>query len=338
VKVPLRNLDTIAPIATCAVLFLFFSFITDSFLTRENLVNILRQNSALAVMAVGVTFVLLTGEIDLSIEAMAILAGVVAAWLFNQMLAQFPGAPGPIAEFLPMAAAVAGAGVFGIAIGIGVSRIGVPSFMMTLALSLIATGLALWITSGSPIFNIQPSLAHVGTRSFEMIERTRPNGTTYGLIEVPWISVVAAVFLFAAWIVLRYTRFGRNVYAVGGNRAAAELSGIPVARTLTACFCICSMTAAIAGILWVGRMGSAQAGGLDQVLIQCVSGVVLGGTSLFGGKGGIGNTVIGVLTFGILHNGLNHLDVNIYLKGSIMGAILLAALVLNVSMARLRRV
>ncbi|NUM56851.1 MAG: ABC transporter permease [Candidatus Hydrogenedentes bacterium] len=336
-KFNLRNLDTVAPIITCAVLFLFFSFITESFLTRENLLNILRQNSALAVMAVGVTFVLLTGEIDLSIESMAILAGVVAAWLFNVLLQRLHWTPGPITQMLPLLAAIAGAAVFGLVIGVGVSRIGVPSFMMTLALSLIAMGLALWITGGSPIFTIQPALAHIGTRSLEFVERARPNGTTYALIEIPWITVVAAIFMFAAWIVLRFTRFGRNVYAVGGNRVAAELSGIPVARTLTACFCICAMTAAVAGTLWVGRLGSAQAGGLDQVLIQCVSGVVLGGTSLFGGKGGIGNTVVGVLTFGILHNGLNHLDVNIYLKGSIMGAILLAALILNVSMARVRR-
>lgn len=336
-KIRLRNLDTVAPIVTFAVLFLFFSLITDSFLTRENLLNILRQNSALAVMAVGVTFVLLTGEIDLSIEAMAIVAGVVAAWLFNFLLKQYPGTPAPIAQFAPMLAAVAGAGVFGALIGIGVSRVGVPSFMMTLAASLIATGFALWITEGSPIFTIQPSLSYIGTKSIGFLETSRPNGTTYKLIEIPWITVVATLFLFAAWIVLRYTRFGRNVYAVGGNRVAAELSGIPVKRTLTACFCICSMTAAVAGILWVGRLGSAQAGGLDQVLIQCVSGVVLGGTSLFGGRGGIGNTVVGVLTFGVLHNGLNHLDVNIYLKGSIMGAILLAALILNVSMARVRK-
>ena len=336
-KLRLRNLDTVAPIVTCVVLFLFFSLITDSFLTRENLLNILRQNSALAVMAVGVTFVLLTGEIDLSIESMAILAGVVAAWLFNVIVQRYPWVPGPLAEIVPMLGAVAGAGVFGFVIGVGVSRIGVPSFMMTLAMSLIAMGLALWITEGSPIFNIQPSLSYVGTRSIELFQRVRPNGTKYALIEIPWIAVVAALFLFAAWIVLRYTRFGRNVYAVGGNRAAAELSGIPVTRTLTVCFCICGMTAATAGILWIGRLGSAQAGGLDQVLIQCVSAVVLGGTSLFGGKGGMGNTVIGVLTFGILHNGLNHLDVNIYLKGSIMGAILLAALVLNVTMSRVRR-
>ena len=112
-KIRLRKLDTIAPIVTCVVLFLFFSLITDSFLSRENLLNILRQNSALAVMAVGVTFVLLTGEIDLSIEAMAIVAGVAAAWLFNFVLKQHPGTPGFVAELAPMLAAVIGAGVFG---------------------------------------------------------------------------------------------------------------------------------------------------------------------------------------------------------------------------------
>ena len=108
-KIRLRNLDTIAPIITFAVLFLFFSLITDSFLTRENILNILRQNSALAVMAVGVTFVLLTGEIDLSIEAMAIVAGVVAAWLFNFILKHHPGTPTFIAQSAPMLAAVIGA-------------------------------------------------------------------------------------------------------------------------------------------------------------------------------------------------------------------------------------
>lgn len=336
-KVRLGNLDTIAPIITCVALFIFFSLISSSFLDRQNLLNILRQNSALAIMAVGVTFVLLTGEIDLNIESMALLAGVVAAWLFNVLLLRYPGMPGPMGQVLPMFAAVAGAGVFGLVVGLGVSKLGVPSFMMTLALSLVAKGLALYITAGTPIFNIQPSLSFIGSRSIELFHLSRPNGTQYALLEVPWITVIAAVFLLAAWIVLRYTRFGRNVYAVGGNRMAAELSGIPVTRTLTACFCICSMTAAVAGIVWVGRMGSAQASGLEGVLIQCVSGVVLGGTSLFGGKGGIGNTVIGVLTFGILHNGLNHLAVNIYVKGSILGIILLAALILNVTMARVRR-
>jgi len=318
-------------------MFLFFAFVTDSFFTRENLINILRQNSALAIMAVGVTFVLLTGEIDLSIEAMAILAGVASAWLFNTLLSQFPSMPPFMQEGIPMVAAVTGAGVFGVLIGLGVSKLRVPSFMMTLAASLIAMGFALRITMGAPIFTIPSSLKFVGENSIGFVQRTRANGTVYSLIEIPWITIVAAVFLFIAFIMLRYTRFGRNVYAVGGNRVSAELSGINVTRTLCACFCICSITAAVAGIVLVGRMGSAQAGGLDNVLIQCVSAVVVGGTSLFGGKGGIGHTVIGVLTFGILQNGLNHVEIDIYLKDSIMGAILLAALILNVSLARARR-
>lgn len=331
------NLDTLAPVLTCIVLFLFFSLVTDSFFTRDNLINILRQNSALAIMAVGVTFVLLTGEIDLSIEAMAILAGVASGWLFNAIPSQFPDMPLFGQEALPVFAAVAGAGVFGALVGLGVAKLRVPSFMMTLAVSLIAIGFALRITKGAPIFNIPSSLKFIGERSIGFFRQTRVNGSSYNFVEIPWITIVAATFLLIAFVILRYTRFGRNVYAVGGNRVSAELSGINVTKTLCACFCICSITAAIAGIVLVGRMGSAQAGGLDNVLIQCVSAVVVGGTSLFGGKGGIGHTVIGVLTFGILQNGLNHVEIDIYLKDSIMGAILLAALILNVSLARTRR-
>jgi ribose transport system permease protein len=196
--------------------------------------------------------------------------------------------------------------------------------MMTLAMFLIAKGLALRITKGTPIFDIPPVLAYTGTATLNLG------------VPVPLITIVAAAFLIAGFLVLRYTRFGRNVYAVGGNRVAAELSGVAVRHTLTLCMCICAMTAAFAGMVLVGRLGSAQAGGTDNMLIQCVSAVVLGGTSLFGGKGGIANTLVGLLTFGILHNGLNHVTVDIYLKESITGAILLAALVLNVTVARLR--
>lgn len=335
-KSRLHFIGAFAPIFTCAALFLYFALSTDSFLTRENLLNILRQNSALAIMAVGITFVLLTAEIDLSIEYMAIFAGVFAAFLFNAFVGRQAAPDGVLAQLIPIVIALAAAAGLGLVSGFGTARLGVPSFMMTLSMWLITKGLALKITKGSPIFNIPPMISYVGTGSIKLLERTRPDGVVRPLIEIPIITVVAAVFLGVAFVVLRYTRFGRNVYAVGGNRAAAELSGVNVRRVVTLCMCICAVTAAFSGIVLTGRLGSAQAGGLDNMLIGCVSAVVLGGTSLFGGKGGIGNTVVGVLTFGILHNGLNHKEIDIYLKEAITGAILLAALVLNVSMSRIR--
>jgi ribose transport system permease protein len=316
-------------------MFLFFSLITDTFLTSENLLNVLRQNSALAIMAIGITFVLLTAEIDLSIENMAIFAGVLTAYLF-QVFTEYGGMPQILVQGLPIVIALAACMGFGLLNGFGVARLGVPSFMMTLALFLITKGLSLKITRGSPIFDVPPVLALVGTKSIPLLSKTNEAGEQAPWIEIPLISIVAAVLLVVALIVLRYTRFGRHVYAVGGNRQAAELSGVKVARTLVACLCICSLTAGFSGIILIGRLGSAQAGGLDNMLIACISAVVLGGTSLFGGKGGMANTVIGVLTLGMLYNGLNHVEIDIYLKEAISGAILMAALVLNVTMARVR--
>ena len=331
------KLGGLAPLITCLALFLFFSLITDTFLTRENLLNILRQNSALAIMAVGITFVLLTAEIDLSIENVAIFAGVLTAYLY-QSFAAHPGMPPVLQQSLPILIALAASACFGLISGLGTSRLGVPSFMMTLAMFLIAKGFSLKITRGSPIFQVPPVLAYLGTQSLVPLDFTSAKGGPGFRLEIPLITVVAFLFLAVALVVLRYTRFGRNVYAVGGNRQAAALSGVNVARTLTACLCVCSITAAFSGIVLIGRLGSAQAGGLDNMLIACISAVVLGGTSLFGGKGGIANTLIGVLTFGTLYNGLNHVQIDIYLKESITGAILLAALVLNVTMARVRAV
>jgi len=274
-------------------------------------------------MAVGVTFVLLCAEIDLSIAFMATLAGVLAAHLYVGITAMMPEFP---AQSLAILAAVAACGALGFVSGVATAYIGLPSFMITLAMLLITKGLALRITLGEPIFDLPPVLDSLGTGSVDLI-----------LLEVPNITLVAAAFLLGGYVILRYTRFGRYIYMVGGNRHAAELAGINVKAVTTACLCTCGLTAGVAGIIMTGRMGSAQAEGLDSMLINCISAVVLGGTSLFGGKGGIPNTIVGLLTFGVLYNGLNHVDINIYLKEFISGAILLAALVLNVTMSRIRR-
>lgn len=321
-KLSLRKVGTFAPILTFLILFIFFVSISDSFRTMDNFTNILQQNSGLAIMAVGVTFVLLCAEIDLSIAFMATLAGVLSAYVFVTLQGTIPGF---WAQFIAILAAVVASAALGYLSGFGTAYIGLPSFMMTLAMFLITKGLALRITLGEPIFEIPPLLDTLGTGSINLV-----------FFEMPNITLVATAFLLAGFVILRYTRFGRYVYMVGGNRQAAELAGINVKGVTTACLCICGLTAGISGVVLTGRMGSAQAEGLDSMLINCISAVVLGGTSLFGGKGGIPNTIVGLLTFGVLYNGLNHVDINIYLKEFISGVILLAALVLNVTMARIR--
>ena len=332
----LRKVGALAPVITFFTLFLFFSLISDTFFTPANIFNIFEQISALAIMAVGVTFVLLCAEIDLSIENMAIFSGVLAASLYAYLKAAHPGMPAFLAQCVPILAAVVATAALGYANGFGTARLGLPSFMMTLAMLLITRGLALFITKGRPFFDIPPVLTKIGSGAVGIFSHTDESGAVRALIEIPVITIVALVFLAVGFVVLKYTRFGREVYMVGGSRKAAELAGINVKGIVSACLCICGVTAGLSGVVLIGRLGSAQAGGLEDMLIGCISAVVLGGTSLFGGKGGIPNTIIGLLTFGVLYNGLNHVEIDIYLKQFISGIILLGALVLNVAMARIK--
>jgi ribose transport system permease protein len=137
-------------------------------------------------------------------------------------------------------------------------------------------------------------------------------------------------------VVLTYTRFGRYIYMTGSNREAARLSGINTKNIVAACLAICGLCAGLAGMLNTGRLGSAQSYGLDDMLLDSVSATVLGGTSLFGGEGGIKNTVMGLLIFGVLNNGLNQLQLDIYMRLWVRGVILLVALIINIYALRMK--
>jgi ribose transport system permease protein len=153
---------------------------------------------------------------------------------------------------------------------------------------------------------------------------------------VPWIVIVAALFLLTGHIVLTYTRFGRYIYMVGGNREAAEYSGVNVRKIIAAVMIISAMCSGVAGMLGVAYFGSAQQNEFDDYLLDAIAAVVVGGTSLFGGQGGIGNTIIGLFVLGVLNNGLDHVNIDSFLKVLIRGLILLLALVINVYAQRLR--
>ena len=155
-------------------------------------------------------------------------------------------------------------------------------------------------------------------------------------LRIPVIIVVAVVVLLIGHFVLTYTKFGRYVYMTGSNREAARLSGINTKFIVGASLMISAACAGCAGMLNTGRLGSAQGYGLDDMLLDSISAVVLGGTSLFGGEGGIKNTVIGLLIFGILSNGLNQLQLDIYVRLVIRGIILLIALIINIYALKLR--
>lgn len=312
-----RRARDLAPFLTLVVLIVFFSLSTSSFLNLVNLRNILAQVSTLAVVSTGVTFVLLCGEIDLSIAAVATMTGALAAFVFGTL-----GLPGALAMLVGAIAATA----LGLLNGWGTTRIGLPSFMATLATQQIASGLGLYITRGEILYTLAPTLSFLGG---EYIGSTDP-------WRLPVVILCGATALLAGHVVLTYTRFGRYVYMTGSNREAARLSGINTRRVVATCLAISAFSAGVAGMLNTGRLGSAQGYGLDDMLLDSISAVVLGGTSLFGGEGGIKNTLIGLLIFGVLSNGLNQLQLDIYVRLWVRGVILLIALIINIYALRLR--
>jgi ribose transport system permease protein len=296
----------LTPGAVLVALFVLFTLLSDGgrFASWANLRNILIQASTLAVLAAGVTVVVLTAEIDLSVAAVATLVPVVASFALIQL-----GWPEPLALALALTAAVA----IGSLNGWATLTFGLPSFITTLATMQIALGGALWLTKGRPFTQVPE---------------------TSKLLGGDWIWLVAAVVLIVTQLVLSFTRWGRYVYLVGSNRTAAELSGIPVKWVVGGAFIVSALWSGVNGLLVTGRLGSARADGLESFLIDGLSAVVLGGTSLFGGRGSVGQTVIGVLVLALLKNGLNFVSVDPYAKLFITGVLLLAALFLNVLVQR----
>jgi len=314
------QMRNIAPFLTLIALVAFFTFESPSFATLDNVGNILTQVSVTGIIAVGLTFVILCAEIDLSVASIANAAGIVVAYFTAQEsyvnIANLP-LPGAAAILLALVACLG----LGLVNALGVTLIGIPSFIMTLAMMQIAAGVSALLVRGQIAYKVPDLVTALGS------------GAVKG---IPWIVIVAASLLLIGHLVLTYTRFGRYVYIVGGNREAAEYSGINVKLILGAVMVISALCSGIAGMLGVAHFGSAQQNEFDTYLLDAIAAVVVGGTSLFGGRGGIGNTIVGLFVLGVLNNGLDHVKIDSFLKILIRGVILLAALVINVYAQRLR--
>ncbi len=314
------QLRNIAPFATLLCLVAFFSLASPSFVSVGNFYNILTQVSVTGIIAVGLTFVILCAEIDLSVASIANATGILVAFFTAQdasvNISNLP-LPGGVAIVLALAAC-AGLGAIN---AFGLTLIGIPSFIMTLAMLQIGAGICALLVRGQIAYAVPKLVVTLGSKS---------------LGPVPWIVLVAAFALLAGHLVLTYTRFGRYVYMVGGNREAAEYSGVNVRAILSAVMIISAVCSGVAGMLGVAYFGSAQQNEFDTYLLDSISAVVVGGTSLFGGQGGIGNTIIGLFVLGVLNNGLDHVDIDSFVKILIRGLILLIALIINVYAQRLR--
>ena len=314
------QMRNIAPFLTLIFLSAFFALASPSFATIDNLGNILTQVSVTGIIAVGLTFVILCAEIDLSIAGIANVTGIAVAYFtLQESYVNIPNIPLPGAAAILLAIALCA--LLGLVNALGLTMIGIPSFIMTLAMMQIAAGISALLVRGQIAYKVPSLITTLGSGSIG---------------GIPWIVIVAAIMLLGGHLVLTYTRFGRYVYIVGGNREAAEYSGLNVKLILGAVMVISAVCSGIGGMLGVAHFGSAQQNEFDTYLLDSIAAVVVGGTSLFGGRGGIGNTIVGLFVLGVLNNGLDHVNIDSFLKILIRGVILLMALIINVYAQRLR--
>jgi ribose/xylose/arabinose/galactoside ABC-type transport system permease subunit len=292
---------------------IIFSILEPAFLSPLNLFNVMRQISIEGLIAVGMTFVILTAGIDLSVGSLVAVAGLAAAIIAKGTTASSFSLSSSAAHgygwFAAMLGAMAVGLLGGLIQGTAITRLKVPPFVVTLGGLSVFRGLALMISASGPI------------SGFDAAYRWWGQGRI-GPVPVPVIIFlgIAAV----AFVVLRYTRYGRQVYAVGGNREAARLSGVNVRRVLLSVYVVIGFLSGLAGFVLSARLNSSEAVAGIGYELNVIASVVIGGTSLFGGVGTIFGTVIGSILIGVLINGLVLMDVNPYVQQITIGLILVA--------------
>jgi ribose/xylose/arabinose/galactoside ABC-type transport system permease subunit len=313
-----------APLIFLLLLMLVFAVLEPRFLSSVNLFNVMRQVSITGLLAIGMTFVILTAGIDLSIGSLLAFAGLVAAAVAKGgMQDRFTVGDDTIGYGWPLAAlaAIAVGLLGGLLQGVAITRLKVPAFVVTLGGMSVFRGAALLFAAGGPISGFQPDF------------------TWWGQGKILSVPVPVIIFLFAALvahIVLRYTRYGRRIYAVGGNPEAARLAGVNVSGVIWSVYIIMGFFAGLGAFVLSARLNSAEAVAGTGYELTVIASVVIGGTSLFGGAGSIFGTVIGTLLIGVLLNGLVLMNVNSYIQQIIIGVIIVLAVAFD-TFAKSRR-
>lgn len=291
-----------------------------SFLEPRNIINVLRQITYGCILAVGETFVIITAGIDLSVGSLVSLSGVVMAMFANSL--GFGGIPLIVATLCVGLALGAAAGFVN---AVPVVKLNLPPFITTLAMMLIAEGLSFKLSHGRPVPLNSPDFQNTGIGFF-----LGPLFTSLHLPGLPNPVIWMLVIVVGCSILLMRTKFGRYVFALGGNEEAARLAGVNVARVKTMVYVISGMCAAVAGFLLMALFssGSPQTGTGDEML-EAIAAVVVGGTSLMGGRGTIVGTFFGALLIGMLYNVMNLIGIESYTQKIVLGAVILLAVVID---------
>lgn len=286
----------------------FFGAINPNFWTMTNLTNVARQVSILALISVGETFAILSAGIDLSVGSLLALVSVICA----QTMLEYGVAVGILAGVLIGA-------VCGLINGILIAKARIPPFIATLAMLVGARGLALTLSGGLPIAGLPKSFLTIGAGY---------------ILGIPIPAIIAAIVMAIGYFILSRTAFGRNVYAVGGNEEAAMLSGINVSRIKILVYLLSGVCAGIAGVVLTSRVISGQPTLGEVQELYAIAAVVIGGSKISGGYGGVGKTVLGVLVLGLLNNGLNLIRVSSYVQLIVIGVIIVLAVYVDLLRSR----
>lgn len=294
-----KNTLFIAFLVICAI----FSVATDSFLTVSNITDVVRTNTINGLLAVGLTYVILSGGIDLSVEATVCLAGLVAGYL----------SPMPVVAVLAGVLVGVAIGLFN---GLMLEKSGVQPFIFTLAMSRLLRGVVLAITKGKNYYTIDSG--------FTAIVRSSVFG-------IPSLIIMFVVIVVITYFALNRARYGRYIYAVGSNEEAARLSGIRTHRIKVSAYAMAGMLSGLAGVLLTARLSGAETNAGDGWSLDAVSAVIIGGTSLRGGRGGILNTLLGIFIIAVLNNGMTLMGVPTNYNQLIKGLLMLVAVLLDMS-------
>ncbi len=309
------NLSILQPLIALMIMAVAMTILSDKFATSDNLFNVARQISVNLCISVGMTMVILTGGIDLSVGSILAFTGAIAAGLIKNGI-EVEGANLFFGFTLlgVLIISLAAGGILGWFNGFMITKFKVPPFVATLAMLTIARGLTMLYTKGFPVTQLGNDFDFIGTGWFA------------GVPMPVWISILVIV---VSVFFMNKTRTGRYIYAIGGNERAALLSGVKVNRVKVIVYIIAGVLSGVAGLLVTARLDSAQPNAGLGYELDSIAAVVIGGTSLSGGKGSILGTVIGVLIIGVLNNGLVLLDVSPFWQQVIKGLVILLAVIID---------
>ena len=302
-----------------ALAVVLFAFLSERFITWTNITNVLRQSSYLTIVAMGQMLVLLTGGFDLSVGTQLAVTSVVSALTMSALHAAMPDAIW-LAITLGMLAGLGAGLLIGVVNGVGVAAFNVSPFIMTLGMSSVGFGIALYLTAGMPVRGLPYDYADIFG-----------SGGVLGLKTSVWIAAILAVLVY---VVVSWTKFGRYLYAVGGNLKAAQLSGIDTRRMLFYAYALCAALTSIAGLLLTARMETGEANIGSSMALESIAACVIGGVSLRGGVGRLEFVILGAIFIGVVQNGMNLARVESYLQIVVTGLILIGAVIADESRRR----